>query len=78
MIELKFIIGILVLVLGFPIGNLIARIASDELKQGQPWFRLIIFAGILGSILSLIVRNDILLFTFLFIVIVTSRSLRRR
>ena len=75
MIELNFIVGILVLALGFPIGGLLARIAHDELKQGQPWFKLIIFVGIIGSIVSLIYRNDVLLFTFLFIVVVTSRSI---
>lgn len=72
---IKFLIGIIVLILGFPIGNFIAKSAKDELRKGQLWFKLIIIACFIGAILSLIFANDYFLFTFLFIAIVTSRSL---
>lgn len=71
-------IGILILVLAFPIGSFLAKSTKEELKQGQKWFKLIIIFSSLGSIVSLILKNDILLFSFLFIIIVTSRSLRKK
>lgn len=77
MLNTNFLIGILVLFLGIPIGNYLAKITQEELQQGKKWFKLIIFASFIGAIISLILRNDPLLFTFLFILIVTSRSLRK-
>ena len=74
---INLLIGIVILILGFPIGNYLAKQTKEELKPGQFWFKLIILASFLGVILSLIFRNDALLFTFAFIAIVTSRSLRK-
>ena len=74
----RIFIGILVLVLAFPIGSSLSKSTKEELKQGQKWFKLIIIFSFLGSIVSLILKNDILFFSFLFIVIVTSRSLRKK
>lgn len=73
---IKFVIGILVLILGIPIGNLLASVTKEELRSGQKWFKLIAISCILGSIICLILREDVLLFTFLFILIVVSRSLK--
>ncbi len=72
-----WIIGILILALGFPIGSWLAKITKDELKSGQKWFRLLIIISSIGAIVSLILGNDVLLFGFLFIAIVTSRSLKK-
>ncbi len=74
----KIIIGVAVLLLGFPIGNFLARITKEEIKEYQKWFKLIIIFSAAGSLISVIFRNDILLFSFLFIIIVTSRSLIRK
>ncbi len=74
----KFPIGIVFLILGIPIGNLLARWTGEELKSGQKWFKIIILFSLIGSVISLIFRNDLLLFTFLFMMIVTSRSLKER
>jgi len=74
---INLVIGIIILLLGFPIGNYLAKITKEELKTGQKWFKLIVFASILCAIVSLIILNDILLFAFLFMAIVTSRSLIR-
>lgn len=73
---IQILIGIVFLILGIPIGNFLAQLTKEELGTGQKWFKLIIIAGLVGSIISLISGNDILLFTFLFIMIVTSRSLK--
>ncbi len=72
----KIIVGIAVLVLGVFVGDFLARITKEELKGGQIWFKIIITVGIVCSVISLIMGNDYLLFSFLFISIVTSRSLR--
>ncbi len=74
----KILIGIAILILGIPIGNILAKNTKEELKDGKKWFLLIIGICLIGSILNLIFLNDVLLFTFLFIAIVTSRSLRIR
>lgn len=73
--SLQFLFGVIVLALGFPIGNLLARAAHDELKEGKRWFGLIIILSLLGTIVGLIFGNDVVLFSFAFIAIVTSRSL---
>ncbi len=75
---IRLLIGIFVLILGIPIGNLLARWTKEELGAGQRWFKIIILFSLIGSLISLISGNDILLFTFLFIMIVTSRSLRKK
>ncbi len=72
----SLLIGIAVLILGIFIGNLLAKNTKEELKKGRKWFIILILVCLAGSILSLIFQNDALLFTFLFIAIVTSRSLR--
>ncbi|MEK6926355.1 MAG: hypothetical protein AABW50_03695 [Nanoarchaeota archaeon] len=72
---IKWIVGIFVLVLGIPIGNYLAKLTREELKSGQSWFKLIILFSFIGAVLSLILKNDFLLFALLFIAIVTSRSL---
>ncbi|MBI3623289.1 hypothetical protein HY212_04400 [Candidatus Pacearchaeota archaeon] len=72
---IKFLIGILVLALGVPIGNYLAKLTKEELKSGQMWFKLIIILSIVGAVLALVFRDDVLLFTLPFIAIITSRSL---
>ena len=73
---IRLIIGIVVLLLGIPIGNFLARVTNDEQEKGQWWFRFIILLALIGGFVGLIIGNDIILFTFFFIAIVTSRSLR--
>ena len=74
----ELVIGILVLLLGVPIGLYLAKSTKEELFQGREWFKLIIVISFIGSIVSLILRNDVLFFSFLFILIVTSMSLKRK
>ena len=75
---LKFGIGILVLAAGIPIGDYLAKITKEELRSGQIWFKLLIVLSLIGAIVFLFIGNDALLFTLLFIAVVTSRSLRKR
>lgn len=72
----KILIGIIVLVLGVFIGNLLAKFTKEELKTGQGWFIMIIILSLIGGVIGLIIGNDILMFTMFFIAIVTSRSLK--
>lgn len=73
----KLIIGILVLVMGIPLGNLLANTTKEELKRGQKWFKILIIVSLVGGFVGLILNNDVLMFSFFFIAIVTSRSLKR-
>ena len=75
---ISFVVGIVVLLLGIPIGNYLAKETKEELKSGQRWFKLIVILSLAGAVVSLLLRNDALLFTFAFIAIVTSRSLRSK
>lgn len=73
----QFLTGIIVLILGFPIGNFLAKITKEELKDGQIWFKLIILISFISAFISIFLEKDFLLFSFLFIGIVTSRSLKK-
>jgi len=73
---LKIIIALAILLLGIPIGNLLARYTKEELKAGKIWFQFLMFIGIIGGIICLIFQKDALMFTFFFITIVSSRSLK--
>ena len=74
----ELVIGILILISAFPIGSYLAKITKEELKQGKKWFKLIIFISLIGAVASLILKNDILFFSFLFIIIITSKSLMKK
>ena len=65
-----------VLILGIPLGNFLAKITKEELKSGKKWFKILIFVSLISSIISFFIGNDPLFFSFLFIAVVTSRSLR--
>jgi len=71
----KILIGIGVLILGIPIGNILARFTKEELKAGKKWFKIIIILSLVGGFVGLIIGNDVLLFSLFFIAVVTSRSL---
>ena len=73
---IKMIIGFWMLILGWFIGKLLARKTKEELVQGRKWFKLIIILSLIGAIIGLILGNDVLLFSFLFMAIVTTRSLK--
>lgn len=72
---LSLIIGVVALVLAFPIGRLLAHLTKEELKDGQVWFRILTFVGLLGGLLGLILQIDWMLFFSFFIAIISSQSL---
>lgn len=70
------LIGIVVLFLGIPVGDLLAKSTKEELKSGKKYFRIITLISLLGALISLFTGKDYLLFSFLFIAVVTSRSIK--
>jgi len=72
----KVLLGILILILGFVIGEIMKRQTMDEQKIGKKWFFLIIIISLIASFIGLILGYDWMLFTFAFFAIVTSRSLK--
>ena len=75
---IKLIVGIVALILAIPIGNLLAHYTKEELKSRQLWFKIIITLSLISVVTALIIKNDILLFTFAFIALVISRSLKNK
>lgn len=73
---LQLFIATIILILGFPIGNLLAKTTKEELAVGKKWFTLIILFCLIGGFIGLILKNDVFMFSFFFIAIVTSRSLK--
>lgn len=76
MAHINLLIGMFVLLFGIPIGNLLAKITKEEISQGQRWFKLVSFSALLGALISLVIGNDVLLFSFAFIAIVSSKSIK--
>jgi len=73
---IKILISVGILLFGFLIGNYLAKITKEELKSGQRWFKIIAIISLIGGLIGLFIGDDVLLFSFFFIAIVTSRSLR--
>lgn len=73
---MKLLIGIIVLIIGYFIGNLLAKYTKEELEAGRKWIMLVVFIGLIGGIIGLILGNDFLLFGFFFMAIVAVRSLK--
>ena len=74
----KIIIGTGVLILGIPIGFLLAKATKEELASGRIWFKLIVIFSLIGGIAALILKEDVLLFSLLFVAVVTGMSLRKK
>ena len=51
---LSLILIIIITLLGYPIGLLIAKLTEEELKAGKKWFKLIILASIVVILISLV------------------------
>jgi uncharacterized membrane protein YoaK (UPF0700 family) len=71
----KLIIGMVVLILGIPIGNFLAKQTKEELRSGKKYFIIIIWLSLIGGLTGLIIGSDVLMFSTFFIAIVTSRSI---
>ena len=80
--ELIFqILVVVIALLGYPAGLIIAHLTKEELKAGRRWFRIIAILSVIGIILSAILaRGTALLFlaaSFVFIFLLTLASLRK-
>ena len=73
----KLLIGVAVLILAFPIGDILAKKTKEELKQGRIWFKIIVYVSLVGGVVGILIGNDVLMFSFFFMALVTSRSLRK-
>lgn len=71
----SLIFGMFVVAAGVPIGDFLYRKTKEEMKSGQKWFKIIVIIGLVCAIVAIFLNNDFLFFSFLFISIVTSRSL---
>jgi hypothetical protein len=69
------LIGIGILILGVPIGNLLARFTKEELKDSAKYINWIVWISLIIGFIGLIIGNDVLMFSLFFIAIVGSRSL---
>lgn len=76
MIYLEFFIGIMVLFLGVFIGDFLAKVTKEELSASRKWIKLIAGVSLFFGFLCLLLNNDVLMFTFLFIAIVSARNLK--
>lgn len=61
----------MILILAIPTGYLIAWMARDELVDGRKYFRWIILVSMLLAIGSLFRENYLMVYSFLFVAIVT-------
>jgi len=69
------LIEIILILLAFPVGYLIAWLAAEELVAGRKWFKAIIGLFSALGLIFLIKDTYYLALTFLFIIIVASISL---
>ena len=74
---IKILIGVAFLVLGWLVGNLLAKVTKEELRWGRKYFIILIWVGLVLGAYGLVISNDVLLFSGFFIAIVTSRSLKK-
>jgi len=75
---IKLLIGCIFLVLGVLLGNWLASNTKEELKKNQKWFKLITILGLILGFVGLWINNDVVIFSFFFIAVVTSRSLKKK
>jgi len=72
----KYILAILVLIVGYFLGIYLKKLTADEQVIGRKYFRIIAIVSATLSLSGLMAGKDWMLFTFAFIAIVTSRSLK--
>lgn len=76
------ILAIIVALLGYPLGLILAKITKEELKTGKKWFRLIIAVCVIAIVVSVIFTGGktflFLILSFVFIILVTLPSLIKK
>ncbi len=73
----QLFIGVIVLALGIPIGNMLAESTKEELCRLRKWLNLMVVSCLLAALVFLLVGNDVILFTLLFMAIVISRCIKK-
>jgi ABC-type sugar transport system permease subunit len=68
---------ILILLTAIPVGLLIAWLTNEELRDGQKWFKLIALLSCVGSVAFLILKNEIVALSLIYMAIVSYMSVRR-
>jgi len=68
---------VLILLTAIPAGFLLAWLTKEELKDGRKWFKLIIALSLAGSVVFLVLKNEAVTLTLVYITIATGISLGR-
>ena len=58
---IKLLIGGIILIMGYFIGNLLASNTKSELKKNQKWFKIIVIISLIGGFIGLFIKNDVIL-----------------
>ena len=70
----KLLIGVVVLVLAFPIGDILSKKTKEELKEGKKWFKIIVYVSLVGGVVGMFIGDDVLMFSFLQVQIIRSAT----
>ena len=77
--NVMLLVSVFILLLGVPLGRVLRRFAGkEEIDIGQKYFKAIIIITILGTIVSLVFQKTYLVFTFVFILILTKESIKNK
>mgnify|MGYP001584158899 FL=1 len=71
----EMILEIIILLLGIPVGYLIALMARDELKAGRKWFGVLVIASILGAVWFYLIGESVIVWSFGFVGVISAVGL---
>lgn len=75
---LSIFFTVLILLTAIPAGLLVAWLTKEELRDGRKWFKLIIALSLAGSVVFLVLKNEAVTLTLVYIAIATSMSLKKK
>lgn len=67
----EMLLEIIILLIGIPVGFLIAYLTKDELVAGRKWFKVLIIVFVLVGIWSVLTGWNVVAWTSAFIVVVS-------
>ena len=71
----RLMIGSVVLVIGYFIGDIVRRQTSDEQKDGKVYFLILTVLGLMSGLFGMIIGKDWLMFFAFFVAMFSSRSM---
>ena len=71
-----YILAVIILSLAFPLGAWLKKMTGEESKQGRKYIIALFYLSVLLSVVSLFLRQDHMVFSFLFILIISYQSLK--